>query len=120
MTELVRFGRWVFDKNKIELVEIKELDGEPKSEFDKKRHGVLVTLTGGKCFQVTCIDKYDANKVLDILTSQVKPTLLDDPINTYVVNQIYYCRKAIEDLDDAVKKLMRSFSKLKKKKKRED
>lgn len=112
-SELVRFHEWVIDKNKISLVQIKTKDGKQYNDFDEIEHLVVISMNNSQTLTLSCHNKYYALRELDYLTAKIDPILLGSETNTYLVNQVYLTRSFVSDLITEVKKLMKSYKKIK-------
>lgn len=115
MTTLIRFHNWIIDKEQIDYVEIECKEGIATSEFDKKKHALIVHLKTGRNFQLICPDHYDATKELNYLTTNSKAEVIGGRFDTYILQQIYIVRSYLIELSTNVNKLMKSYSKSKNK-----
>lgn len=115
MSELVRFHDWIFDRNEINYASIENHGIIYESEFDQIKHTVIVKLKNGEKFILNCASFYDAKTELNFLTSKCDPVLLGRQNNTYYLQQLYFCRNAINNLTNQINKLMNSYKKVKKK-----
>ena len=113
MNNLIRFHDWIIPRDEISSVRIEYPDGEPNSEFEKTSCVMVLELKGNKKFSLKCGDLYDARKELNILTSRVQPELIERPLDSYIIQQIYFCRDSIRSLESAVKDLMKKYKEVK-------
>lgn len=117
MSDLIRFHDWLIDRDEIEVVEIKSDDGinHQNQAYDDIKHSVVVKLKDEIKLQLVCDSLYEARKELDYLTARTEAELSGPIYNTYMIKQISFCRDSLATLTSEIKKMMKSYQKIKQK-----
>ncbi len=113
---LIRFHNWIVDKNDISFVEIISEDGKTHNEFDEANHNVILKLKNDQTFTLSCHNLYSAQRELNFLTIENRIPNLTDEFNHCLIQQIYHARDSVVNLEREIKKLMKSYKKIKGKK----
>lgn len=113
--KLIRFHDWIIDKNDISFVDI-HAEREINSEFEMIEHRVVMHLKGEKTLTLRSHNLYDARKELNMLTAESDALHVGSNFDHYLSHQVHLARYAINNLQDKIEKLMKSYKKNVKKK----
>ncbi len=110
MVCLVRLGDWIFDKDEISLISIREPKDGNTGTYD-----LIVELKNSRTLTLKCNTDWEADGYLNTLTTRIDPVPIGNPYNYYIVRSIERCNDHIRELESTTKQLMDSFKKLKNK-----
>ena len=110
MVCLVRLGDWIFDKDEISFISIRE----PK-DGDTGTYDLIVKLKDNRTLVLKCGNQWEADDYLNTLTTRIDPVPIGNPYNYYIVRSIERCNDHIRELESTAKQLINSFKRLKNK-----